>query len=76
MRSTFLHGLIAIGQEGMALLKDGRFRLAIRRKFFTQGVVKPWNRLPREFLFAPSMEVEWDSGQHYLVGGSCAHGDL
>ena len=28
-----------------------------RKKFFTQSVVRPWHRLPREFLGAPSLEV-------------------
>ena len=29
-------------------LKDGRFRLSIRKKLFTMRVVKPWHRLPIE----------------------------
>jgi len=36
-------------------LKEGRFRLEIRRKFFTLRVVKHWNRLPREAVAAPSL---------------------
>ncbi|KFR17625.1 hypothetical protein N306_12767, partial [Opisthocomus hoazin] len=38
-------------------LKEGRFRLNIRKKFFTMRVVEHWNRLPREAVAAPSVEV-------------------
>ncbi|KFQ98837.1 hypothetical protein N306_07965, partial [Opisthocomus hoazin] len=38
-------------------LKGGRFRLDIRKKFFTVRVVSHWHRLPREAVAAPSLEV-------------------
>ncbi|KFW72994.1 hypothetical protein AS28_10536, partial [Pygoscelis adeliae] len=38
-------------------LKEGRFRLDIRKKCFTMRVVKHWDRLPREVVDAPSLET-------------------
>jgi len=38
-------------------VKEGRFRLDIRKKFFTLRVVRHWHSLPREAVAAPSLAV-------------------
>ncbi|KAK4832378.1 hypothetical protein QYF61_022233 [Mycteria americana] len=42
--------------NGLKLCQE-RFKMDIRQNFFTEKVVNHWNRLPREVLKSPSLEV-------------------
>ena len=44
-------------RENCSKLNEGRFRLEVRRKLFTQRELRYWNRLLRDLRDAPSLEL-------------------
>ena len=60
-------------------IKEGRCRLDVRRKFFTQREVRHWHRLAREAVDAHisgsgQVQAGWGPRHPELVGGRPAHG--
>ena len=56
-KSPFPQALPGVTRNNDCKLADGRFRLDIRRRYFTVRVARIWNQLPREVVLAPTPGV-------------------
>jgi len=58
LERDFLQGPVVTGQGNNGFkLRQGRFRSGVRKKLFTVREVRPWHKLPREAVAAPSLAV-------------------
>lgn len=64
----------ALEQGGM--LPSPLQGLDIKKNFFTERVLKHWNRLPREVMEAPSLEIFKESTDGTTLSGAERHGLL
>lgn len=80
-KEIFLHSLSSRTRGDGLQLWQGRFRLEIRKNFFSDSVVMQWHRLPGEVGEEPFLEVfkscgdvslkdlVWSGNRHELMAG-------
>ena len=70
LKDHFIHNFPNFPREDGFKLKEGKFRLDIRKKSFTVKVMRHWNGLPREVVDALSpktFEVSLDWALSNLI---------
>ena len=56
-KTLFPRALPGVTRNNGHKLAEGRFRLDIRKRYFTVRAARIWNQLPREVVLAPTLGV-------------------
>ena len=67
--SLFTRAPLGVTRNNGHKLREDRFRLDIRKNYFTVRVARAWNRLPREVVLSPSLEIFKRRLDRHLAGG-------
>ena len=66
--SLFTRAPLGVTRNNGHKLREGRFRLDIRKNYFTVRVARAWNRLPREVVLSLSLEIFRRRLDRHLAG--------
>ena len=66
--SLFTRAPLGVTRNNGHKLREDRFRLDIRKNYFTVRVARAWNRLPREVVLSPSLEIFKRRLDRHLAG--------
>ena len=66
--SLFPRSLPGVTRNNGHKLAEGKFRLDIRRRYFTVRVARIWNQLPSEVVLAPTLGVFKRRLDEHLAG--------
>ena len=66
--SLFTRAPLGVTRNNAHKLREDRFRLDIRKNCFTVRVARAWNRLPREVVLSPSLEIFKRRLDRHLAG--------